>query len=261
MPYRVQPRSNPIFIRVLSRPHAPARAMLPPELSRFVCHSRCNDGPSERNPTHALHRHRDRRRGPRRLDRRGNAGTRGDPCDLDRSASDLIPPSFAAKNSPARAARICCARPVSQDATLHATTLRRANWEARFGYLVAKRPIDQHGIMYDALINAFARKFRPASNGICAKPPSISTSGERQKRLCQYGEEISARLVVLANGLNVGLRRHARHQRQFISECHSITLGFDVGRSVALSFDFPALDLFRRSDRVTVRPTYRISDR
>jgi 2-polyprenyl-6-methoxyphenol hydroxylase-like FAD-dependent oxidoreductase len=40
------------------------------------------------------------------------------------------------------------------DATLRATTLDGEVWEARFGYVVARKPSDQHGVMYDALVNA-----------------------------------------------------------------------------------------------------------
>jgi 2-polyprenyl-6-methoxyphenol hydroxylase-like FAD-dependent oxidoreductase len=49
------------------------------------------------------------------------------------------------------------------------------------------------------------------------------------------GEEISVRLVVLANGLNVGVRQMLGITRHVISECHSVTLGLDVepvGRAI-----------------------------
>ena len=55
------------------------------------------------------------------------------------------------------------------------------------------------------------------------------------------GEEISARLVVLANGLNVGLRHPLGLKRRVVSECHSVTLGFDVEPVGRAAFGFPAL--------------------
>jgi 2-polyprenyl-6-methoxyphenol hydroxylase-like FAD-dependent oxidoreductase len=55
------------------------------------------------------------------------------------------------------------------------------------------------------------------------------------------GEEISARLVVLANGLNVGLRHTLGIRRHVVSECHSVTLGFDVAPVGRAAFYFPAL--------------------
>src|SRR5258707_12705041 len=39
------------------------------------------------------------------------------------------------------------------DATLRATTLDGEVWEARFGHVVAKKPSDQHCVMYDTLAN------------------------------------------------------------------------------------------------------------
>jgi 2-polyprenyl-6-methoxyphenol hydroxylase-like FAD-dependent oxidoreductase len=126
-------------------------------------------------------------------------------------------------------------------AILPATTLDGEVWEARFGYVVGQKPSDQHGIMYDALVNAMRAQIAPGVETICAKASSIANSGERQKLALSNGEEISARLVVIANGLNVGLRHMLGMKRRVISECHSVTLGFDVEPAGRAAFDFPAL--------------------
>ena len=34
-------------------------------------------------------------------------------------------------------------------------------WEARFGFVVAKKPSDQHGIMYDTLVNTMRAQIPP----------------------------------------------------------------------------------------------------
>lgn len=127
------------------------------------------------------------------------------------------------------------------DATLRATTLDGEVWEARFGYVVARKASDQHGIMYDTLINTVRAQIPPEVATIHAKALSIANSPERQKVVLSNGEEISARLVVLASGLNVGLRHTLGIRRRVISECHSITLGFDVEPVGRAAFDFPAL--------------------
>ena len=63
------------------------------------------------------------------------------------------------------------------------------------------------------------------------------------------GEDVSARLIVLANGLNVGLRHTLGMERQVMSACHSISLGFDVKPRGRRAFDFCALTYFpRRAD-------------
>jgi 2-polyprenyl-6-methoxyphenol hydroxylase-like FAD-dependent oxidoreductase len=127
------------------------------------------------------------------------------------------------------------------DATLRAATLDGEVWEARFGYVVARKPSDQHGIMYDTLVNTMRAQIPPDVETIHAKAAAISNSEERQKVVLSNGEEISARLVVLANGLNVGIRHALGLKRRIISECHSITLGFDVEPVGRTAFSFPAL--------------------
>jgi 2-polyprenyl-6-methoxyphenol hydroxylase-like FAD-dependent oxidoreductase len=127
------------------------------------------------------------------------------------------------------------------DATLRATTLDGEVWEARFGYVVASKPSDQHGVMYDTLVNTVRAQIPPDVETIHAKASAISNSQERQKVVLSNGEEISARLVVLANGLNVGLRHTLGIKRRVISECHSVTLGFNVEPAGRAAFGFPAL--------------------
>jgi 2-polyprenyl-6-methoxyphenol hydroxylase-like FAD-dependent oxidoreductase len=127
------------------------------------------------------------------------------------------------------------------DATLRATTLDGEVWEARLGHVVARKPSDQHGVMYDTLVNTLRAQIPPDVGTIHAKAAAVSNSEERQKVVLSNGEEISARLVVLANGLNVGIRHALGLKRRIISECHSITLGFDVEPVGRTAFRFPAL--------------------
>jgi 2-polyprenyl-6-methoxyphenol hydroxylase-like FAD-dependent oxidoreductase len=127
------------------------------------------------------------------------------------------------------------------EATLRAATLDGEVWEARFGYVVTKKPSDQHGVLYDTLVNTVRAQIPADVETICAKASAISSSPERQKLVLSNGEEISARLVVMANGLNIGLRHTLGIQRRVISECHSITLGFDVSPVGRAAFGFPAL--------------------
>ena len=125
--------------------------------------------------------------------------------------------------------------------TLRATTLDGEVWEARFGYVVAKKPSDQHGIMYDTLVNTVRAQIPPGVETVFAKASAIASSDERQRIQLSNGDEISARLVVLANGLNIGLRHTLGITRQVISQCHSVTLGFDVEPAGRTAFAFPAL--------------------
>jgi 2-polyprenyl-6-methoxyphenol hydroxylase-like FAD-dependent oxidoreductase len=140
------------------------------------------------------------------------------------------------------------------DAILRATTLDGEVWEARFGHVVARKPSDQHGVMYDTLVNTMRAQIPPDVETIRAKASAISNSPERQKLVLSNGEEISARLVVFANGLNVGLRQTLGLKRRVVSECHSVTLGFNVEPVGRAAFGFPALTYWPK--RSTSRMAY-----
>ena len=76
----------------------------------------------------------------------------------------------------------------------------------------------------------------------------VSTSAERQKLTLSNGETISARLVVLANGLSVGLRHNLGIERQILSVSHSISIGFDMVPVGRPAFEFSRLTYFSESD-------------
>jgi 2-polyprenyl-6-methoxyphenol hydroxylase-like FAD-dependent oxidoreductase len=149
------------------------------------------------------------------------------------------------------------------ESTLRAATHDGKNWIARFGYLLDKRPSQQYGIMYDALINAIRAEIPDSIESIFGKVVAISTGPERQKLVLSNGEEISARLVVLANGLNVGLRHQLGIERRIVSACHSISLGFDLVPVGRTTFDFPAITYFseRPSDRIPYLTLFPIGSR
>ena len=98
------------------------------------------------------------------------------------------------------------------EAVLREATHDGVNWIARFGYLLDKAPSQQFGIMYDTLVNTIRAEIPGSVETIVAKAISISTSADRQTIVLSNGETISARLAVIANGLNVGLRQRARYR-------------------------------------------------
>ncbi len=138
------------------------------------------------------------------------------------------------------------------DSVLRRATFSGENWIARFGRLLDKAPSRQFNILYDSLVNAIRDEIPETVARIWTKAVSVETSPERQRITLANDETISARLVVLANGLNVGLRHQLGITRNIISACHSISIGFDVVPAGRNSFDFPALTYFseRPSDRI-----------
>jgi 2-polyprenyl-6-methoxyphenol hydroxylase-like FAD-dependent oxidoreductase len=137
------------------------------------------------------------------------------------------------------------------EAVLRAGTFDGASWVARFGRVVEKRRGDQHGILYDTLVNTIRAEIPASAEFVHGKVTAVANSPDRQVVTTTTGEEISARLVVVANGLNIGLRHALGMTREDVSPCHSITIAFDlkpVGRS---QFEFPALTYYaeRPEDR------------
>lgn len=137
------------------------------------------------------------------------------------------------------------------DAVLAAGTFDGECWIARFGRVIEKRPGDQYGILYDTLVNTVRAEIPKRAEFIVGKVTAIANGPDRQAVTLSTGEEISARLVVIANGLNIGLGHALGMTREDVSKCHSITIAFDlkpVGRS---NFDFPALTYYgeRTADR------------
>jgi 2-polyprenyl-6-methoxyphenol hydroxylase-like FAD-dependent oxidoreductase len=149
------------------------------------------------------------------------------------------------------------------DAVLRKATVADENWIARFGHLLDKAPRQQFGILYDTLVNTIRAEIPSNVERIVAKAVSISTSDDRQKVVLSSDETISARLVVIANGLNVGLRHMLGIERHVHSPCHSISIGFDIAPLGRKSFPFPALTYFseRPSDRIPYISLFPIGER
>lgn len=154
----------------------------------------------------------------------------------------VYPPDFRAEKIDGGQAAIL-ARTGFAEPVLRAATPDRESWVARFGRLLEKRPGDQHGIRYDTLVNTMRAQITDAAF-VQGKVTDIVASAERQRVKLAGGEEISARLVVLANGLNVGLRAKLGLEHHEISTCHSIMLGFDLVPVDRAAFAFPALTYY-----------------
>jgi 2-polyprenyl-6-methoxyphenol hydroxylase-like FAD-dependent oxidoreductase len=155
----------------------------------------------------------------------------------------VYPPDFRCEKLDGPQTAVLCKTGIA-DAVLRAATLDGESWVARFGRLLEKRPGDQYGILYDTLVNAIRSEIPPGVEFIHGKVMDIATSEDRQTVTLANGEAISARLVIIANGLNIGVRHKLGMERLDLSKCHSISIGFDftpVGRQ---SFAFPALTYY-----------------
>jgi len=127
---------------------------------------------------------------------------------------------------------------------LAASTHDGHSWTARFGRLVDKRTGDQHGILYDTLVNTIRAQIAPQVDFVHAKVTALATNRDRQTLKLSNGEDISARLVVLASGLNAGLQHMLGITRDTLSPCHSVSVGFDISPVNQASFPFRSLTYY-----------------
>jgi 2-polyprenyl-6-methoxyphenol hydroxylase-like FAD-dependent oxidoreductase len=117
----------------------------------------------------------------------------------------------------------------------------------RHDRLIDRKPGLQRGIMYESLVNTIRAAIPPGVERVKGKVAAIATGPERQQVTLSSGEEISARLVVLANGLNLGLRESLGMRRDVLSAQHSVTVGFDMKPTGRQQFAFAALTYWSSS--------------
>jgi 2-polyprenyl-6-methoxyphenol hydroxylase-like FAD-dependent oxidoreductase len=165
---------------------------------------------------------------------------------------EAYPPDFRCEKLDEQQIGLFEATGISRDVLRYAVHFDSL-WIARRGRLLDKRPNHQFGIRYEDLVNRVRAIVPQHVPFIVAKAASLTTSSERQTVTLSTGEVISARLIVLANGLNIGLRHLLGLQRHVVSECHSISIGFDVSPSSG-RFPFTALTYY--PERVDDRLAY-----
>jgi 2-polyprenyl-6-methoxyphenol hydroxylase-like FAD-dependent oxidoreductase len=136
------------------------------------------------------------------------------------------------------------------DAVMRASTADSEFWMASFGRLIDKRPGDQRGVLYDTLVNTVRAQIPNQTTFIPAKVMDVSSGPERQTVKLSSGDEVAARLIVLATGLNIGLRQKLGISHEVISAGHSISIGFDVQPSARLPFTALTYFAERPSDKM-----------
>jgi len=117
-------------------------------------------------------------------------------------------------------------------------------WVVRYGRLVDRKPSARAGIMYHDLVNGVRRQIPASVQHLATKVTAIGGDAARQRLTLATGDVIEARLVILATGVNPGLRDMLEIEREVLSPCHSISIGFDMKPEGDQPFAFPALTVF-----------------
>lgn len=148
------------------------------------------------------------------------------------------------------------------DRILPAATHDREVWVARMGRLAAKKRYEQYNILYPDLVNTVRRAISPVVPFIVDKVSKVTLSDTTQNLILSSGEEIEARLVIMANGLNNALRQELGMARLDISPCHSVSIGFDLRPAQGRTFDFTSLTYFaeKPADRMAYLALFPIGE-
>ncbi len=131
-----------------------------------------------------------------------------------------------------------------EDVILPATTPMPQLYIGRHGRTVKKPNHAQTGFSYETIVNAARSALPERAEFVQAKATAVSTSAHGQIVTLNTGETVSAELVIMASGLNHGLRESLGVGKQELSPCHSISIGFDIEPVGRESFDFGALTYY-----------------
>lgn len=112
--------------------------------------------------------------------------------------------------------------------------------------------VEQYGLNYADMVNALRAKMPPGVDYRRGRVELVVNSGYLQRvKLCG-GEELTARLVVLASGVSSGLEANLGLHRRVVQKDQSLVLGFNVAASSAQAFDFDSIAYY------SVSPSTRI---
>jgi len=111
-------------------------------------------------------------------------------------------------------------------------------WIARKGKLVNKLHYPHYGFSYETAINAIRDYLHFDDRFITGKVKAIQPSGSGTELLLSDGRKISARMVIMANGLNPGLRKQLDVEQTMLSKHHEMAIGFDIKPTNDTEFGF-----------------------
>lgn len=155
---------------------------------------------------------------------------------------DVYPPDFRCEKLDASQTGILENLGLSE--VLDATTPGGSVEVVHFGRVVRTITGAPAGIRYDALVERLRAAVPARVPRKLAKVVAISATADRQTLTLSTGEIIASRLVVLANGLNMRLRRSIDIQCAVISPCHVVGVGFDLARKGGAALSTPALTYY-----------------
>jgi 2-polyprenyl-6-methoxyphenol hydroxylase-like FAD-dependent oxidoreductase len=143
-----------------------------------------------------------------------------------------------------------------------ATTPIENIWIARNGKLVNKMVYPHYGFSYERVINAVRDYLDKPRDMILGKVKSVEQCEGFQKLVLADSREVSARLVILSNGLNPGIRKQLGVTQTMLSKNHEMAIGFDVEPETEGQFEFDSFTYWpeKASDKMAYFTIFKSAD-
>lgn len=111
-------------------------------------------------------------------------------------------------------------------------------WIARLGKLVNKVHYPHYGFSYETAINSIREYLENPDKLILGKVKEIQSGQNKNKLFLADGGQVEAKLVIMANGLNPGLRKQLNVSQTMLSKQHEMAIGFDIEPIDGNEFEF-----------------------
>lgn len=112
------------------------------------------------------------------------------------------------------------------------------------GRMFKRTPAEQYALYYSDMVGALRAQLPKAVELIQNRVKAIHNSAQEQRVLLDSGEELKARLVVLASGLNTDLPSSLGFKRISVKMHHSVAVAFTLARADGWPFPFDAVTYY-----------------
>lgn len=108
-------------------------------------------------------------------------------------------------------------------------------------------PIEQYGLRYEEIVNGLRAQIPPAVVSRVGRVEAVTNSDQVQRVKLAGGEQLTARLVVLASGGISGVEAGLGMRRRVLRKDQSLGLGFDFAAADSQPFPFDGLTYYAMS--------------
>jgi 2-polyprenyl-6-methoxyphenol hydroxylase-like FAD-dependent oxidoreductase len=115
---------------------------------------------------------------------------------------------------------------------------------AQRGKVLYSQPIEQYGIHYHDMVNIVRQGLPAKVDFRIGRVEGIETGPETQRVRTSTGEELTARLLVVASGTAAQLCAPLGIHRRMIREKHSLAIGFDIAPNEGAAFPFDSVTYY-----------------